>query len=196
MILVLERSARTGCLGVAFWLMWWLEQLARGEVADEAAVSGEEVVFRQIFKPGPPDLVKDAILNLAREFMDGKELQVDCAAMAVVMTDVGDPRTNGCLDAEFFVELAGEGLLWTFASLDFSAGEFPLQGHRLIGTTLADENFAAADDECGGNETEGGTSGSCVWVWLGLFHSSSVNAAHAASDLAAFQYIARRGRWR
>src|ERR1039458_785547 len=122
--------------------------------------------------------------------MDGKELQVDGSAVAVVMADEGDPGAYGRLDAEFFVELAGKGLVRPFASLNFFAGGLPLEGHRLIRTALADQDFAAADDERSRNETKGGSGGPGGGVWLGLFHSSSVNALSDEAEAASFQRCA------
>jgi hypothetical protein len=50
-----------------------------------------------------------------------------------------------------------------------------LQRHWLIRTALSDQNFAAAHDERSGYETESWTGGAGVGIWLGFFHSSSVN---------------------
>jgi len=80
--------------------------------------------------------------------MYGEELEVNGAAVAVVVADVRDAWADGGVDAEFFVEFAGEGLFWTFAGLYFAAGKFPLEGHWLVGASLADEDAAAAEHEC------------------------------------------------
>ena len=42
-----------------------LEQLARREVANQAAVGGEKVILGQVFEPRPAQLGEDAILQLA-----------------------------------------------------------------------------------------------------------------------------------
>jgi hypothetical protein len=74
--------------------------------------------------------------------------------VAIVVANVRDFGPDGGLDAELFIEFAGEGLLGTFAGLDLASGELPLKGHGLIGAALTDENFAAADDEGSGYVTE------------------------------------------
>ena len=50
-------------------------------------------------------------------------------------------RPMAAVDAELFVELAGEGLLGGFAGLDLAAGELPFEAHGLIGAALADEDL-------------------------------------------------------
>ena len=67
-----------------------LQQLARRQVADQPAVGGQEVVAGKVFELDPAHLVIDAALDLAGELMHGKELQIDGAAMAVVVADAGD----------------------------------------------------------------------------------------------------------
>jgi hypothetical protein len=63
------------------------------------------------------------------------------------MADVGDARADFCGDAQFFLELAGEGLFGGFALLDFAAGKLPLERHWLVGATLADEDKSLANQQ-------------------------------------------------
>jgi hypothetical protein len=51
-----------------------LQQLAGGEVANEATVGGEEVVAGEVFKADPADLLVDLVVDFADELMHGKEL--------------------------------------------------------------------------------------------------------------------------
>ncbi len=124
-----------------------LQQFALGEVADEAAVCDEEVVAGQVFEFDPADFFENLIFDFVAEFVDGEELQIDGAAVAVVVADMGDFVADGGVDTEFFVELAGESFFGAFAGLNFAAGKLPLEGHGLIGSTLADEHFIAAEHE-------------------------------------------------
>src|SRR5580698_6689859 len=87
--------------------------------------------------------------------MDGKELQIDRAAVAVGVPHVGDERTYGCSDAQFFFKFADECLFRAFPGLHFAAGKFPLEGHRLIGPALANENLIAAKNESGDHIAHG-----------------------------------------
>ena len=153
-----------------------LEQFAGGEVADEAAVCGEEFVGGEVLKADPANLLVDLVVDRAGELVDSKELQVDGAAVAVVVADAGDGLANGGLDAEFFRKFAGEGLLRTFTGFDFSAGKLPQQGHGLIGAPLPDEDLSLAHDEGGRDKTQSGAVGPGGGVWLFWRHPFSVNA--------------------
>ena len=90
------------------------------------------------------DGVEDAVVEFAGEVADGEELQVDGAAVAIAVADLGDAGADDGGDAEFFVEFAGEGLLGGFAEFDLAAGELPLEAHGLVGTALADQDFGGA----------------------------------------------------
>ncbi len=89
----------------------------------------------------------------------GKELQVDGAAMAVVVADVGDVRADFGADAEFFLEFARERLLGAFAVFDLAAGKLPLQGHGLVGSSLANQDQAITNQKARHHKTERGTRG-------------------------------------
>src|SRR5437660_948695 len=78
------------------------------------------------------------------------------------------------LNAEFFVELAGQGLLRRLAGFDFASRELPLQGHGLVGAALADEHLAVADDERRRDKPERGPRRPGAGKLLGTFHMPSV----------------------
>jgi len=61
-------------------------------------------------KADPADLLVDLVVDFAGELVDGEELQVDGASMAVVVADVGHGRSNGCLDAKFLTQFARQRL--------------------------------------------------------------------------------------
>src|SRR6185437_2452948 len=126
-----------------------LKQLALGEIADEAKIGGEEVVVRQVGQLDPAHLVENLILDFAGELPDSEELQIDGAAVAVIVADANDCGADNCLDTKFFVKLARQCLLRTFAGLDLAPGKFPLQGHNLVGAALAYEQLTITDDEGG-----------------------------------------------
>jgi hypothetical protein len=92
-----------------------IQQLARGQVADQGTVGGQELVAGKVFEPDPADLVIDAVSISPAELMHGKELQIDGAAMAIVVADAGDAGADGRANAEFFVQFAGQRLLRAFA---------------------------------------------------------------------------------
>jgi hypothetical protein len=155
---------------------WGLEQFSGGEVADEAAVGGEEVVVGKFFELDPLKLLENLVFEFAFEGSHGIELQVDCAAMAIVVADVGDVRADGGADAELFIEFASEGLFGAFTGFNFAPGEFPLQGHRLVGTALTDQDETITNQQRCDNEAEGRSRRARVGDGLRVFHDSSVNA--------------------
>jgi hypothetical protein len=153
-----------------------LEQFAGGEVADESAVCGEEFVVGEFFEPYPLQLVEDFVLQLAIEGRDREELQVDGSAVAVVVADSSDALSDPGVDAQFFLEFANEGLFRAFALLDLSAGKLPLQGHRLVGAALADQDQSVANQQTCHNKAKGRTRRARWGDGLRFFHASSVNA--------------------
>ena len=157
-----------------------LEKFAGGEVADKAAVGGEELVLGKFLKLDPFELVEDFVLEFAFERRHGEELQVNGASVAVVVPDVGNPGPDLCADAQFFLEFASEGLFRAFALLDFAAGKLPLQRHRLVGTALADQDKAVAHQQPRNDESEGGPQGARVGDGLRFVHDSSVNPLQQA----------------
>ena len=162
-----------------------LEQLAGGEVADEAAVGGQEVVIWQVFEFGPADFLVDVVDDFPGELVNGEELEIDGAAMAVVVADVGDMGADNGGYAEFLVEFSGQGLLGAFAGLDFTAGKLPLRGHGLVGAALPDEDFTAAYDQGRGDEAKGRAVGPGCALGLSLRHSSSVNPSKEKQKASA-----------
>ena len=152
-----------------------LKEFAGGEVADQAAVGGEEIVFGELFEFHPLELLEDLVFEFALEGRNSEELKVDRSAMAIVVADVCDARADGGKDAEFFLEFPGERLFRAFAVLDFTAGELPLEGHGLIGPALANQDLSVPNQQACGDETERGTGRARFGDRLRLFHDSSVN---------------------
>ena len=163
-----------------------LKELAAGEVFDEVAVGGEEVVVGEIFEAGPNHLGEDAVLEVAGEVADGEELEVDGAAVAVVVAEMGDAGADGGFDGQFLAQLAGQGLLGGLAGFDLAAGEFPLQGHGLIGAALADKDLAAADDERCNDKAERGPGRLGAGQLLASFHTVSVQGLQALQNVGVW----------
>ncbi len=123
-----------------------LQELACRQILNEPAIRSQEVVSRQILELDPLELVKDAIDQIAGELVHREELQINGAAVAIVMPDVGHTSADLRGNAEFLVQLARQGLFCALAGLDLSPGKLPLQSHRLVRTALANQNLAAPDD--------------------------------------------------
>jgi hypothetical protein len=80
-----------------------LKEAAFGEIADQAEVGGEEIVAGEGWKWGPADLIEDAVVEVALEVVDDEELQVDGAAVAVLVAYTGYATANGGGDAQLFI---------------------------------------------------------------------------------------------
>ena len=90
--------------------------------------------------------------------------------MAIVVADVGYARSDGGVNAQFFLQFADEGLLGAFAWFDFSAGKLPLQSHGLVGAALADQDQAVANQQSSNDEAKGGARRARVGDGLRFFH--------------------------
>jgi hypothetical protein len=159
-----------------------LEELAGGEVANEAAICSEEVVLRQVFESDPLDLVKDLVLDLAFESMDGVELEVYGAAVTVVVADAGDAYPDGGGDTQFLVKLTAKRLFRTLAGLNLAAGKLPLESHRLVRPPLANEHLAIADQEPRRDKSECRPGRARIRAWLRVFHATSLTGREHSSD--------------
>ena len=167
--------------GSGYEQRWELKKFAVGEVADEVEVGGEEVVVGETDDRAPKHLLEDGdvVGEFAAIFADAEELDLDGATVAIGVADGGDAVADGGVDAELFREFASECFDGGFAGLDFAAGELPLETHGLVGTALADEEFAVgllvAQDQCGYDAAQG-LGGLCRSMLVefanGFFHVS------------------------
>jgi len=116
---------------------------AGGQVRDEFAVGGEEIVGGEFAGENPGGLLEGAgrdawLRELCREEMDLKFFGI----RVVVVPDGGNFYGLGQGDAEFFAQFPCQRLLKRFAGADFAAGKFPLEWGRVSTAALADEDPA------------------------------------------------------
>lgn len=107
---------------------------------DELAVGGEEIVTREFTGEDPRGLLKGTgadirFVELGREEVDFEFF----GSGGVVVADAGNFHGFCKGNAEFFAQLAREGLLEGFARTNFSSGEFPFEGRGVVASALADE---------------------------------------------------------
>lgn len=152
-----------------------LEEFAGGQVFDQAAIGGEELIFGEFFEFHPLELVEDFVFEFSLERGYRVKLKINGAAVAIVVADMGDMGTYGCANAQFLFEFARECLLGAFTLLDLAARKLPLQGHGLVGTPLADEDPTFANEQSCDNETKCRSGRSRVGEGLRFFHDPSVN---------------------
>ena len=153
---------------------------ARGQIAYKPAVGCQKVVAGQIFELGPAHLLKDAVHNLPGELVHREELQVDCAAMAVIVANVRDAAADGGLDAKFLVQFAGQGLFGAFARLNLAAGKL---------AALPNQDLGAAHNQCGRDKSQRGTGGARIGIRQCVFHTSIVNAPSGMQRSSGFKHF-------
>ena len=76
----------------------------------------------KFFEAHPDDLGEDAVLQVAGEFSHREKLEIHCAAVAIIVPDVGHARTDRGLDRQFFVQLARQRLLRGLSGSIFPPG--------------------------------------------------------------------------
>src|ERR1017187_1014326 len=128
-------------------MFWRLQDLPRRQIFYERAVRFEEVEFEQFVPFDPPDFAKDPVLNLALVFMHFEESQFHRPPARVLVMDADDFVADGRLDAEFFLQLAPQGIAGLFALLDLAAGKLPFQRHHLMARPLACEDTVVVHDQ-------------------------------------------------
>jgi len=124
---------------------------AGGELRDELAVGGEEIVIGEFAGKDPGGLLEGVGGGVWLGDLGGEEVDFEFFGnRGVVVADTGNFYGFGEGDAEFFAKLACEGLFEGFAGAYFAAGEFPLEGRGVSTAALADEETAigAFDDGC------------------------------------------------
>lgn len=148
-----------------------LEQLACRQILDESTVRSEEVVTGQVAQLTPAQIVEDVVGHFAFILMNGEELQIDRTAVAIGMPHMSHRRANHRFDPQFLFKLADQGLFRAFSRLHFASGKFPLEGHGLIGTALADQYLVAAEDESGDDIAHGFEFRGARFMRFGIPHA-------------------------
>jgi hypothetical protein len=138
---------------------------AGGEVGDEVAVGGEEIVIGEFAGEDPGDLFEDAGGDVGLGVLGGEEMDFEFfGRVGVLVADAGDFDGFDEGNAEFFAEFAGEGLFESFGRADFAAGEFPFERRGVASAALADEEAAVGALDDGGDDVEHG--GNISWYGL------------------------------
>jgi hypothetical protein len=138
---------------------------AGGELGDEVAVGGQEIVVGEFAGEDPGDLFEDVWRYVGLGVLGGEEMNFEFfGRVGVLVADAGDFDGFDEGDAEFFAEFAGEGLFESFGRADFAAGEFPFQGRCVSAAALADEEAAIGALDDGGDDVEHG--GNISWYGL------------------------------
>ena len=71
-----------------------LQQLSCRKIPDQTAVRSKKIVAWEIFEAHPFELGEDLVLELAFKRVNSKKLEIDGAAVAIVMADMRDPLAN------------------------------------------------------------------------------------------------------
>ncbi len=121
-----------------------LEKSPFSQIADKPKIRSKEVIPGKRGQRSPLHIIEDAVVQVAVELVDDEELQVDRASVPVFMADAGHAATDGCGDAELFVQLANQRLFGGLPGLNLASGKLPFEAHRLVGTALTDKHFGVA----------------------------------------------------
>lgn len=125
---------------------------AGGELRDEAAIGGEEVVIAEFLGENPRRFFEGAGRDVAFRDLHREEVDFEfIPGLRVGVMDAADFLAVEESDVELFAEFARQGLFGRFAGLHFAAGEFPLERRGVRAATLPDEEPAigALDDGYG-----------------------------------------------
>src|SRR5947209_17005867 len=75
-------------------------------------------------------------------FADAVKAQFHHPPVGILVLYACEFVSDGCRDAEFFFELAAQGVARLLAFFNLSTGKFPLQRHGLMARALANEQLA------------------------------------------------------
>src|SRR5262245_22417063 len=127
---------------------------SRGEAVDqgcnEGVVGGGEVVGGEVFGGDPPELLAGEGGGISCDVLAEEGVQAD-SCCGVFEFYFGKGFEVGYFDSQFFAEFAGEGLGEGFVGFLLAAGEFPIAGQRAVGTALADQDLALAENDADGD---------------------------------------------
>jgi hypothetical protein len=163
------------------------EQLPRSQFPDQSAIRRQKLILRQVFQPRPQHLRINLVVQFAVKFPHHKKLQVNRAAVPVIMADVRHPGPHLGGDTYLLLQLSYEGLLGALPRLDLAPREFPLQCHRLVRTALTNQHFPTPHNERSGNKPQCSQRRFWLAVFSRLIHVPSVPAEFEA---ALFQQVA------
>lgn len=126
---------------------------ACGELGDELAIRGEEIVLTKFARQDPGDLFEgdrfDGVV------FDGRSEKSDFerfVAIGVFVLDAAEFDGFGQLGVKFFAQFTGEGGFGSFPFLHFSTWEFPFERRRVAFAALADEDAAVGAFDHGGDD--------------------------------------------
>ncbi len=132
-------------------------EAAGGQIGDEFAIGGEEIVIGEFFGQNPGDVLVDDGRDIWFGKLSGEEVNFELLwEIRVLVKDFGNFATFGEGDAELFAKLAREGLLEGFIGMNLATGKFPLQSRGIIVAALADEDAAVGAFDDGGYDKHDG----------------------------------------
>jgi hypothetical protein len=121
-----------------------LEQPALSQIPNKPKIRREEVIPGQRRQRSPLHIIEDAVVQVSVELVDDEELQVDRAAVAVLMANAGHAAPNRGGDPELFVKLPDQSLFGGLPGLNLASRKLPFEAHRLVRTALTDKHFSVA----------------------------------------------------
>ena len=130
---------------------------AGGQLGDERAVGGEEIVIGEFAGEDPGELLENVRGDIGLGVLGGEEMDFEfLGGVGVLVADAGDFDGLGEGDTELFAEFTGERLFERFGGAHFATGKFPFQGRGVAAAALADEDTAVGTFDDGGDDVEHG----------------------------------------
>src|SRR5262249_19552059 len=110
----------------------------------------KEVIFRQLAREGPDDLLKRGRPQFIRLYLRRKKTDLQRAAIWIFVLDAGNRRraAQGC--AELLAQFPRQSLLGRLTRFDLAAGKLPFERRAVVRAALPDQHAAVrALDNCG-----------------------------------------------
>src|ERR1035437_8180243 len=114
------------------------------DAVDEFPVACHEIQAGELELGLPAQVVENKVLRLAGELEDAEDDQLDRVFAGIGEVIAGHHLARRPRDAQLLLQLARQRLFGALARLHLAAGELPLQGMRLLGHALPNQDLAIA----------------------------------------------------
>jgi hypothetical protein len=133
----------------------WFD-FASGQVGDQLAVGGQEIVIGEFLWQCPGDVFVDDGRDVGLGKLCGEKVNLELRGeVGVLMKDFSNFAALGQCDAKFFAQFARQRLLKGFPIVDFATRKFPFERRSVVVTALPDEEASiGAFDDSGYNNHE------------------------------------------
>ena len=118
-----------------------LQQPPLGQIANQPQIRRQKIESRQLPQRGPSHVIEDPVLQRPPKLLHHKKLKIDGSPIAILMPHPRHPPPNDRLNPQLLVQLSRQRLFRRLARLNLAPRKLPLQAHRLIRLSLANQNL-------------------------------------------------------